>query len=34
VKLAAACLRGTPEMGGSSRDEVGAVRHYRTGRAW
>jgi len=25
---------GTPGMGGSSRDKVRAVRHYRTGRAW
>jgi hypothetical protein len=34
VKLAAACPWGTLGMGGSSRDEVRAVRHYRTGRAW
>ena len=34
VKLAAACPWGTPRVGGSSRDKVRAVRHYRTGRAW
>ena len=34
VKLAAACLWGTPRVGGSSRDKVRAVWHYRTGRAW